>query len=62
MKLNKKHIILLAVILVVGVIFTVPYLRPEKITKFAVTPKPAEKLEAAIRDGKPVYLEFYSPK
>lgn len=62
MKLDKKVITLFAVVLAVGVIFAVPYFTKSKITKFAVTPQPAVKLEEAIQNKKPVFLEFYSPK
>lgn len=59
---NKKVIILGIVILAVGCIFAYPYLRKSPITKFAVTPQPAAKLEQAVQNHRPVFLEFYSPK
>lgn len=62
MRLDKKMIILATVILAAGFIFAYPYFKKSPITKFAVTPKPALKLEEAIKNNRPVFLEFYSPK
>lgn len=62
MRLDKRVAILAAVILAAGFIFAYPYFRKSPITKFAVTPQPAVKLEQAIKDHRPVFLEFYSPK
>lgn len=64
LKLNFRLIIFVLVVLAVGVIFVTPYLTPVKpeITKFTVTPDPVKKLTQAAADGKPVFLEFYSPQ
>lgn len=64
MKTNFRLIIFVVVVLAVGVIFAVPYLSPESslITKSTVTPDPVKKLAQAATDGKPVFLEFYSPQ
>lgn len=59
---GRKKIILFAVLLAIGVIFAVPYFGKHEIKKFAVTTHPVAKLEDAIRNRRPVFLEFYSPK
>lgn len=61
MRINKKVIILLAVLLAIGIIMLVPYFKGKKTGEFSVTPHPAQKLEEAIKAGKPVFVEFYSP-
>lgn len=64
MKINYRLVIFALVILAVGAIFVTPYLSPvkPKITQFTVTPEPAKKLAQAAAEGKPVFLEFYSPQ
>lgn len=62
MKANARLIIFALVIFAVGIVFAVPYLKPadKSLKKFTVTEQPARKLQAALDNGKPVYLEFYS--
>lgn len=62
MKLNRKKMILAVVALSIAVIFAVPYLGKHEIRKFTITPHPVAKLQEAAKNGKPVFLEFYSPK
>lgn len=73
MKTNARLIIFALVILAVGAIFVIPYLDPagkaptltegsegKAPDKFTLTERPAEKLEKALQDGRPVFLEFYA--
>ena len=62
MKTNARLVILALVILAVGAVFAIPYLDPagKAPDKFTLTENPGEKLNKAVQEGKPVFLEFYS--
>lgn len=68
MKVNPRLIIFILVILAVGVIYVVPYLNPgndspesgQMSGQFSTTDKPGEKLQQALNQGRPVFLEFYA--
>lgn len=73
MRINFKMVILVLVIFAIGFIFAIPYIKPAPdktgrseqggIKKeYAVTPRPAEKLQEAKGKNRPVFLEFSSGK
>lgn len=65
MKRNVRTIIFAVVLLAVGAIFAIPYLNTDavspgkKLQKFTVTEHPVNQVNEAVKNGKPVYLEFY---
>ena len=67
MKVNPKMVIFAVVVLAVGAIFAIPYLKKYAgnggkpgTRQFATTPNPVKKLTEAKAKGQPVYLEFYA--
>lgn len=59
---NVRLGIIAVLVLVIGIIFAAPYFKKDTIKEFAVTPQPAQKLQLAIQNSTPVFLEFWSPK
>lgn len=62
--MQKKYKLLLIAVLLSAVAFIMiaPQLglTPKAMSKFAVTPQPADALARAEKSGQPVFLEFYA--